>query len=508
MNAEAEFFRVGPYLIVRTLGAGGMGRVQLALGAGGQEPGLCIIKRMHEDERSSDQDARFEREARIAARLSHPNIARTLRVEIIEGELCLIQEFVDGMNVSRLLRQAGPQPLPAWAAAYVVGEVAAALNYAHEFGDLEIVHRDVTPENIMLSYVGDVKLIDFGISRSRVDGTLTSLGAVVGRRAYMAPEVWAGQRPDKRADVYALGVVLWEMLTGRRLEEMDEGLWSASVPDPSTLRGDLPPALSAVVLRAVAPDPEARYQTAGELRAALSGFMELEKDQPREVATLLAFYFNVDRVRGILAEKVEAAKSVLRDASRTTAPRLHPARGIWIAAVVAGAVFASGVAISGLRRSSERGSRRSERPPEDHATGVAATAAITKEIPPKPLATVLEPGPTIATPVRAKPRSVAALSEPVAHPTKRRESADAVLRKAGEEFDDGHLADALSLAREAAASGGGARAHALLGYIYMSQGEFGGAERELSAAVRLNPGDAEAVGRLADARRARAEQGQ
>ena len=508
MEAQSDPQRFGPYLVVRTSGSGGMGRVQLALRTDGQEPNLCIIKRMHPDERAPDQEARFDREARIAARLSHENIARTLRVESIGGELCLIQEFVDGMNLSRLMRQAGTQPIPEWAAAHIVREVANALTYAHEFGEMQIVHRDVTPENVMLSYAGDVKLIDFGISRSRVDGTLTSIGAVVGRRAYMPPEVWAGARPDRRADVYALGVVLWELVTGRRLEETDEATWNESIPDPRTVRPEVREDLAAVILRAVAPDPVERFQTTAEVRTELAAFVDKDKDHRREIATLLAFYFNVDRTKAVLAEQIEEAKSVLQGTQMASGRRPTRTKGVWIAVLVAGVVFVSGIAISGLRRGATASFPVVGRAPEPIATKGAASSIVPRLPAAKPRGAGLEPGTSPPMPPPAKPRRAVVKSGLADDPAKREQNADAVLRKASDEFDDGHLMDAMALARRAASSGGGAKAHALLGYIYMSQGQLPGAERELALAVRLDPGDGEAVKRLADVRRARSEQGE
>jgi protein kinase-like protein len=508
VEAQTDPERFGPYLVVRTSGSGGMGRVQLALRTDGQKPDLCIIKRMHPDERAPDQEARFDREARIAARLSHENIARTLNVDTVEGEPCLIQEFIEGVNLARLIRQAGTQPVRVWAAAHIVREVANALTYAHELGEMEIVHRDVTPENVMLSYAGDVKLIDFGISRSRVDGTLTSIGAVVGRRAYVPPEVWAGAKPDRRADVYALGVVLWELVTGRRLEETDEATWSESIPDPRTVRPDVREDLAAVILRAVAPDPVERYQTAAEFRTALTAFVGDEEEPQHEIATLLAFYFNVERTKAVLAEQIEEAKGALQGSREAAGRRLSRRQGIWIAVLVAGLVFASGVGISGLRRGATARLPDVGRASDPIATKVSISPVAASPSTPKAGTVALEPSRSPPAPLLARPQSVGARAGLAADRARREENVDAVLRKASEEFDDGHLTDAVTLARRAASSGGGAKAHALLGYIYMSQGQLPGAERELAQAARMNPGDAEAATRLADVRRARSEQGE
>ena len=239
MTETREHTQFGPYLVVRVSGAGGMGRVELALRMDAKDPDVCVIKRLHGALHDEDQEARFRREAQIAARLEHENIARTLRIEKIDGELCIAQEFVEGVNLGRLMRQLGARPLPIVVAVHVVGQVARALGHAHGFGRLGIVHRDVTPENVMLSFAGDVKLIDFGIARSAVDEAVTNLGVVVGRRSYVPPEAWEGTKVDCRGDVLALGVVLWEVLTGRRAEEAAE----PTLGDPRELNPDVPPLL-------------------------------------------------------------------------------------------------------------------------------------------------------------------------------------------------------------------------------------------------------------------------
>jgi eukaryotic-like serine/threonine-protein kinase len=268
MTETREFRRLGPYLLVRTSGAGGMGRVELALRADQLDRDICVIKRMHSEGRSDDQEARFRREAQIAARLENDNIARTLLVEDINGEPCLAQEFVEGVDLGGIMRQFRPRNLPVAAAVHVVKEVCHGLGYAHDFGGHGIVHRDVTPENIMVSFDGEVKLIDFGIARSAVDGTLTNVGVIIGRREYIAPESWEGEKADRRVDIYALGVVLWELLTGRRLEGSTEVGPGKRPPDPSTVNAGIPPAVSQVVIRALAENCARRSLRSAFLRPA------------------------------------------------------------------------------------------------------------------------------------------------------------------------------------------------------------------------------------------------
>jgi eukaryotic-like serine/threonine-protein kinase len=316
MTATRDYVQFGPYLVVRLSGAGGMGRVEVALRADGEDPEVCVIKRLHGALHDEEKEARFRREGQIAARLEHENIARTLRLEKIDGELCIVQEFIEGVNLGKVMRQLGARPLPIVVSVHVVSAVARALAYAHGFGRMGIVHRDVTPENVMLSFAGDVKLIDFGTARSAVDGRVTDTGVVVGRRSYVPPEAWEGEKVDQRADVFALGVVLWEVLTGRRAEEAPE----PSLPDASALNSDVTLLLGQVVARAMAPAPEDRYQSADEVVAALAAFVPPDADPRRDLAELLGLCFNVTLQKQLLADDILEAKQFLRDRSVVRAP--------------------------------------------------------------------------------------------------------------------------------------------------------------------------------------------
>jgi eukaryotic-like serine/threonine-protein kinase len=316
MTEPRDYIQFGPYLVVRLSGAGGMGRVEVALRADGQDPDVCVIKRLHGALHDEEQEARFRREAQIAARLEHENIARTLRIEKIDGELCIVQQFIEGVNLGKVMRQLGARSLPIVVAVHVVSAVARALAYAHGFGRMGIVHRDVTPENVMLSFAGDVKLIDFGTARSAVDGRVTDTGVVVGRRSYVPPEAWEGEKVDQRADVFALGVVLWEVLTGHRAEESHE----PSLPEPSALNPEVTLLLGQVVARAMAPALEDRFQSADEVVAALAAFVPPEADPRRDLADLLALCFNVTLQKQLLADDIAEARQFLGDRNVVPAP--------------------------------------------------------------------------------------------------------------------------------------------------------------------------------------------
>src|SRR4051812_128559 len=322
MAGDGDFQRLGPYVLLRTSGAGGMGRIDLALRAQPDGvPTLCVLKRIHAELRSREQDARFRREANIARQLSHTAIARTLGVEEIDGELVLLQELVHGVDARLLgtrLASAGER-IPLATTLHIASEVARALSYAHAFGDLGIVHRDVTPDNVMLSFAGEVKLIDFGIARSDVDAALTSAGQIVGRPTYTAPEIWKGAQADRRADIYSLGVVVWQLLTGRRFAEAGPDDQSPT-PAPSAHNPDVSADLDAVVMRALASGPEQRYQDAAELQEALRAFVPPGFLPERALAELLARHFDVPRERRMLAAEVARATRSLDRAGTVHEP--------------------------------------------------------------------------------------------------------------------------------------------------------------------------------------------
>ncbi len=535
MTEPRERTQFGPYLVVRVSGAGGMGRVELALRMGAKDPDVCVIKRLHGALHDEDQEARFRREAQIAARLEHENIARTLRIEKIDGELCIAQEFIEGVNLGRLMRQLGARPLPIAVAVHVVGQIARALGHAHGFGRLGIVHRDVTPENVMLSFAGDVKLIDFGIARSAVDDAVTNLGVVVGRRSYVPPEAWDGAGVDGRGDVFALGVVLWEVLTGRRAEETAE----PTLADPRELNPEVPPLLGQIVERAMAPAREHRYQTADELAAALGGFVPEGADPRLELANLLALCFNVSLHRRLVAEDVAEAKSFLggrnnaratagrpaRRPARTTvalippaAPRRQGSAGPWIAATIAAVVATSGIGLLRTHGRTAR-SRASAEPLVADVAPLPATAAPPSiaALPPAPApppspAAAPEPTvpttPVVATPVvpPAGPRQVEGRTPGPVDRTPRETTADRLLRQANDLWERGNVSGAYALAREALAAGAGAPAHALLGALLINMQNYAAAEPELATAVRLDPRNAEARRMLALLHRTSAEQ--
>src|SRR5665213_1624811 len=219
---------------------------------------------------------RFRREAQAAANLSHPNIVPVFDWGEDSGAYFIVMEFIDGRPLSSILKTAGP--LSADRAADIGSHVAAALGYAHKHG---VIHRDVKPGNVLITDEGQVKVTDFGIARAiNTEESLTQTGAVMGTATYFSPEQAEGMGVDARSDIYSLGVVLFEMATGRPpfLGDTPVAVASKHVrdhpPAPRELNPSIPPTFEAIILKAMAKNPEHRYATAEDLRADLLRFNE------------------------------------------------------------------------------------------------------------------------------------------------------------------------------------------------------------------------------------------
>jgi serine/threonine-protein kinase len=290
---------LGRYRILAKLGQGGMSEVLLASVQGSRGVSkLSVIKRLRPDLSNGDRPSldgvntaqhfasMFLEEAKITCRLNHPNIVHTYEVGEEAGQLCIVMEYIEGESlhaVYRRLIKLGRTMRPALAAR-VMSEVLAGLHYAHELADyggapLNIVHRDVSPHNVMISYQGGVKLLDFGIAKASSREIETEVGVLKGKVHYMAPEQAQSKGVDRRSDVFSAGVVLWELLTLRRLVQGDTpvsswfSLLNDPFPRPSTLVEGLDPRLDAIVMRALERDPAMRYPSALAMREALEEYV-------------------------------------------------------------------------------------------------------------------------------------------------------------------------------------------------------------------------------------------
>jgi eukaryotic-like serine/threonine-protein kinase len=259
----------GRYVIRRKLGSGGMADVYLAED---QELGRRVALKMLNDRHASDEQfvERFRREAQSAAGLNHPNIVSIFDRGHAEGTYYIAMEYLDGRTLKELLVRNGPTPVPI--AVDYARQILSALAFAHRNG---IVHRDIKPHNIVVGSDGRLKVTDFGIARSGAS-QMTEAGSIVGTAQYLSPEQARGAPVDPRSDLYSLGIVLYEMLTGHVPFSGDTAVEIAmkhlsSVPKPpSELRESIPHDLDAVVMRALAKEPDQRYGSAEEMDADLA----------------------------------------------------------------------------------------------------------------------------------------------------------------------------------------------------------------------------------------------
>ena len=284
MSTSRQRRIVGRYALYGELASGGMASVHFGrlLGPVGFARTVAI-KRLHPHlARDPEFVAMFLDEARLVARIRHPNVVPTLDVVASDGELLLVMEYVQGESLGKLARAAaasGGVPL-AVASAIFIG-VLEGLHAAHEARSdrgeaLDIVHRDVSPQNILVGEDGVAHVLDFGVAKAAGRLQETGEGQVKGKFAYMSPEQIAQLPVDCRTDVYAASVVLWETLTGRKLFEAESSasvvyaVVHQAVTPPSKLAPHIPPALDAVIMKSVAKDKDDRYPTAIALGGALS----------------------------------------------------------------------------------------------------------------------------------------------------------------------------------------------------------------------------------------------
>ena len=317
----------GRYLLLRRISRGGMGEIFLA--RSGQLSGfekLCVIKKVLAH-LSADVEfiRRFIDEAQVAIKLQHANVAQVFEVGMVDGEYFLALEWIDGRDLRRTLSRLTEKRsrMPVDLGLLVLRDVAAGLAYAHRRTDdtganINLVHCDISPPNVLVAFEGDVKIIDFGIAKSAIRTAETNPKMGFGKYGYMAPEqLVQGGKVDRRTDVYAAGVLLFELLSGRRMFIFPEGadyrqmariVAQGQHPRPSEIDPNLR-ALDDLVLKAVAPDPDQRYQTAEELRDALQ--VALAARSPTLTSDRLGVF-----MRDLFAEEMVEEHDALRQANQ------------------------------------------------------------------------------------------------------------------------------------------------------------------------------------------------
>ncbi len=278
----------GKYQLFASLGRGGMADVFLAVARGPMGFNkLAVVKRLRA-QLADDPSFRtmFLDEARLAARLNHPNVVHTYEVGEQDGVYFIAMEYLEGQPLNKIIHEAVKtnKVFEESFCARVVSDALSGLNHAHELKDydgkpLQIIHRDVSPHNVFVTYGGVVKLVDFGIAKAALSSTETEVGVLKGKVAYMSPEQAMAGPIDQRSDLFAMGIVLWELLTRQRLMTGDSAaatlhrLLNSAIPAVSSVRTDIDPELDAIVAKALEKDPKYRFQTAIEMRDALEGYL-------------------------------------------------------------------------------------------------------------------------------------------------------------------------------------------------------------------------------------------
>ena len=332
------------YEIQRGIARGGMAEVYLARDQLLDRP-VAVKVLFAEYARDPSFVERFRREAQSAANLNHPNIVAIYDWGQERGTYFIVMEYVRGRSLRDVIQVNGP--FSARRTAEIGAEIAGALEFAHRNG---VVHRDIKPGNVLLTADGDVKVTDFGIARAGTGEALTQTGAVMGTAAYFSPEQALGHPVDGRSDVYSLGVVLYEMVTGQQPFAAESPVAVASMhvreqpPPPSTRAPDLPPDLERIILTAMAKDPDSRYQTADELRTDLLRFV---RGQPPIGGPVTAMIADGTATAAAAATQAAPMATVHDDARERRRKRIGAFVAAFIgvglvAAVIIGLLLASG----------------------------------------------------------------------------------------------------------------------------------------------------------------------
>jgi predicted Ser/Thr protein kinase len=363
---------LGKFTIIEQIGEGGMARIFLARsrGIGGFEKLVVLKQVLPRLAGDAEFVERFLQEARLSASLDHPNIAAVYEVGEDPGGTYYAMEYVRGRDLHKILRRAkaAGRVLRFDEIIAVVTALCAGLHYAHAHAGVDgrplgIVHRDISPSNVLVSFEGAVKLADFGVAKIRSGTVETEAGTLRGKITYMSPEQCRGEALDRRSDVYAVGVLLWEMLTGVRMRAGDSEIAlvreiaDKDAPSPRSLCPDLPDAFEAIVMQALARDPTRRWPSAQALQRALEDFAHDERlvVSPRTIAAMMQALFAEEielvSTEGELARTVELRREGHAEATPATktippmaapVPDDAPRRRTWtpiLAAVLGGAAL-------------------------------------------------------------------------------------------------------------------------------------------------------------------------
>ncbi|MFH0901866.1 MAG: serine/threonine-protein kinase [Pseudomonadota bacterium] len=320
----------GKYQLLAPLAQGGMGALYLAIAGDSGMEKLCAIKTVIPHLADAEYISRFRDEAKVVVKLSHGNLVPVFDAGQVEGEIFLAMDFIEGKDLRAVWNRCAQKGVafPVDVAAHIVKELCRGLAYAHSFGDLRLVHRDVSPPNVLISFTGEIKLTDFGLASSTLKLEKTAPGVIYGKVSYMSPEQARGEPPDGRTDLYAAGIILWELLTGRQLfplgqDQPQDVLARARNPStipPSKRAPRVPASLDSIVMTALAPSPAKRYQAGEEMRVALAGWLAQEAPAT-DTARLSQFVASLfaEEIAKERAEREALIEKARRELSRRSA---------------------------------------------------------------------------------------------------------------------------------------------------------------------------------------------
>ncbi len=318
----------GKYHPIAELGQGGTANVYLAVARGPSDFNKLVVLKVLRNELADEAEFRqmFMSEARLAARLNHPNVVQTNEILQVNGRPVIVMEYLEGQTLSRIIARSrdpehGGEQLSLAMHLRVLIDVLSGLHYSHELSDYDgtplcVVHRDMTPQNVFVSYDGRVCVLDFGIAKltGGAQDQHTGVGVVKGKLRYMPAEQLLATHVDRRADIFAVGVMLWEAVTG---EKMWRGLADGAIinnvingriPSPREVKPDIPVELERIVMKALAFDRDDRYPTAAELQADLEAYMANDMPTNRAIGKVVNDLFVNDRtrMRGLIERQLAA----------------------------------------------------------------------------------------------------------------------------------------------------------------------------------------------------------
>ncbi len=309
LEAFENMENVGPYLLKKKIAQGGMAELYLAdyIRDDGFKRTVAIKKILPHLAQNQDFVAMFIREARLAAMLQHPNIVQIFDLIKLMNIHFIAMEYVNGKNLAEIMAHE-KSGLSVELALFLIQKISSGLYYSHSKTDdhtgepLNIVHRDISPQNMLISFKGEVKISDFGISKARSEPSFTQAGVIKGKIAYLSPEQVLGREVDHQADIYALGIIFHEILTGKRVYNFSNELEAIrtiptmKIPDVTELRSDLPKPLAAIIAKCLEKSKARRYQTAKELHddlASLKSELQISFDESN-LAAFMADRFKND----------------------------------------------------------------------------------------------------------------------------------------------------------------------------------------------------------------------